>query len=205
MKIKNIKPTITGMICIFLLSACSSNKTNIKTTHQSNKLNQVDTILVVSAGEKRSSQSFETRLVRQLSANQVNSRSFHESKESNSDLNEAVVIKTLKELNADAVLVTQLVDLKMNTGINEGRKEIVRTSSNQGIFGVFQQYNFSRIQNPYQVELNASVKISAELYSAQNGELLWSAEVSSDDVEDSDLALIEMSELISSQLANHLR
>ncbi len=205
MKIKKLNTLFTAIIIFALLSACSHKSANIKTTHQSKNLSKTNSILVLSVGEQRSSQTFEMRIARRLSDNQLTAYSFRDKNKASGEINEAKVVETLKQLNADAVLVTQLTNLKVIAGLKEGRKEIVRTPSNQGIFGVFQQYDFSRVQNPDVVELGAHVMVSAELYSAQDGELLWSGEVKTSNVDDPDMALIEMSQLISSKIISRIR
>lgn len=179
MKILPLKIRTFTVLTLFILINGCAQKASLKTTYSGNAENKMSHILVLALGKKDRSSSgqFENDVVSAIEKQGVKATSYLSVNKGIGPVNEETVKALVKKLGASGVLVTQLKSIEYDTDIKDGRKEIIRTPTNFDSFGdFFRSYEFRKIQNPQEVSLSASVKVSADLYSTTNGKIVWSGE-----------------------------
>ncbi len=197
-----IMTQLTALFLITLISGCAQ-KASLKTTFSDNAANEMTHILVLALGKKdqSSARQFEYDLAKTIELQGVKATSFQSMYDGNSQINEEIVKVAVKKAGATGVLVTQLKSIDYNNELEEGRTEIVRTPTNFDSFSdFFRSYEYSSIRNPGQVNLSASVKVTADLYETSVGKKIWSGETTTVDRNYAYEVLSDLSESISNGL-----
>jgi hypothetical protein len=170
----------------------------LKTTFSQNadKMNHI-LVLALEKSERRSNGEFENNVVNAIKKHGIDATSFNLFNSKRTLINKDSVTAVVKKTNASGVLVTQLKSINYDDNIKDGRIETIRTPNNFETFGdIFHLYDYKKIQNPENITLTASVKVTADLYSTSSGELIWSAESKTIQRENADEVLTDLSKSI---------
>jgi len=115
-------------------------------------------------------------------------------------LNEATLVAAATEAEADAVLVTRMIDVQRSAEFDRGRSTAVATRRDERTLVDFFRYDYAEIPDPTTVTVVSTVVVSSDLYRLEDRAKLWSAESTAFEKEDASDAINSISKGLARRL-----
>lgn len=111
------------------------------------------------------------------------------------------LVRAAAQAQADAVLLTRLLDVQSRTELTEGRTVVDQTRRNNVPIADFFRYDYVEYQDPMLITTIRTVVLASDLYSVATEERVWSVESTAFDKESDDAILDDVSHSLTRALA----
>jgi hypothetical protein len=192
------------LVCssVVMFAGCAAKAPTISKLYQNETANEpVTKMLVVSVGKERSNRSkMEKDVTKSILAQGGSAVNAVDLLSSNKTLNKDNVTKTVENNNIDAVLVINLLQSAVKIEVDEKRTEtIIERPRPEKLLDVFVQRT-KEVDIAREMNVNATVSISADLYSGKTGDKLWSIQTTIHEGTEPDFIIRDAAESIVKQL-----
>jgi hypothetical protein len=145
-----------------------------------------DNVLVVSLFKSFDQRRYlENALVDQLTARGVNAVASTSRMNTRTPLNKATFVAMVEELGSDAVLLTQLVDLEVESTVKNMRPEATYNVRSTWYYNVW-SVELTEYTEPRSVEFKNTLMLSTQMFSARSQKPVWAIETKSKITQDFD-------------------
>lgn len=164
-------------------------------------------ILVVSLFESFDQRRYlENAIVRQLEAQGMDAVASTTRMDTRSPVNRDTFVAMVKDTGADALLLTQLVDVEVQSKVQNMRPEATYNIRNTGYYNVW-SVELTEYIEPQSVKFSNTVLLSAQVFSTSSRQPVWAIETEATFVQDFDVRLgeqpyIDEAEAIAAQLSS---
>lgn len=135
-----------------------------------------DNILVVSLFESFDARRYmENAIVDQLESRGVNAVASTSKMDTRTPVNRDTFVAMVEELGSDALLLTQLVDLEVQSKVEDMRPEATYNVRSTWYYNVW-SVELTEYEEPQNVEFRNTLILSAQVFSARTREPVWAIE-----------------------------
>ena len=153
-------------------------------------------LLVVGiAGNYTNRAQFERTLVSELRGKRVYATAYHTVVPGNDAISREAVVRAIDTNGFDAVLVTRVLDQSADIEVAQGTPTAQATTIGGSALNLF-RYDYEELNEPGTVDLNLDVRLSTELFAAEEGTIVWSIQLDSEGAESTGILIDQMSTAI---------
>jgi hypothetical protein len=202
-------PKTARLFCIFFLGAmsvlivsCATHSPKAVTTFNATTSNlALKNTLVVSIGKERADRiKMERAIVERINSKDTKAKGVTLLLPTQTDLSKDSVTRLVEQNSFDNVLVIRLVQSAVKVEVDEKRSElIIERPQPEKLLDIFVQ-NYKEVDIQREMRVNATVIISADLYSGVSGNRLWSAYTTVIEGTEADSIISDAAESIVKQL-----
>lgn len=162
------------------LAACGGAATVTRTLNETGG-ESFDNILVIAVAHDYNGRAMmERALVSRIRGAGSSATAYYRVVGNNPAVDRNRVIKEVQAGNFDSVLLIRVKDQEVNPGIHSGTAEVKATAKGGNPFNFF-RYDYEEFDEPETIDLNRTVVLTAELYSAASEQQVWAVETTSRD------------------------
>ena len=172
-----MKKIISAVFVLFVLGACATSPkvTRVQTLSESADA-PYDNILVVSLFESFDvRRTFEREIVRQLEAVGVNAVASTSMMNTKTPVNRETFLAMIAEKNSDAVLVTQLVSLDIQSKMQGRSPQATYNIRPTYYFNVY-DVELTEYEEPQGLAMDQTLTLATQVFSASSKEPVWAIE-----------------------------
>lgn len=178
--------TSLTMFAIVLAACASAPKVTTLTPLSDSASVPYRNVLVLSLFESFDNRRYlEREVVRELKDRGVNAVAMTSLRDSRTKLSRELVLQSVEDINADAVLVTQLMNLQTTGKIKDARPEATYNLRPTYYYNVF-SVELTEYVEPPLVEYSHDLALGTELFAADDQQMVWSIASRQKLVENSD-------------------
>ena len=178
-KFGKLVPALLLLLTTLFVAGCVATKpAQVKKLYENSvRQDSYNNILVVSVGKKKDNRAkMEKELVKSISDNNGTSISAVSSMAANSVLNKETVKQLVISKKIDGVLVINLLESAVKVEVDEKRTEmVIERPRPDKLLDVFVK-RYKEVDINREMNINATVVISADFYSGATGDKVWSAQ-----------------------------
>ncbi len=153
-------------------------------------------LLVVGiAGNYTNRAQFERTLVSELRGKRVYATAYHTVAPGNDAISREALVRAIDTNGFDAVLITRVLDRSESIEVSQGTSTAQATTIGGSALNLF-RYDYEELNEPGTVDLNVDVRLGTELFSAEEGTIVWSIQLDSQRAENTGLLIDQMSSAI---------
>ena len=187
-----VTKTIVALCAACLLTACASTP---RVTRVLPLVEAADApygnVLVISLFESFDQRRYlENAIVKQLEARGVSAVASTTKMDTRTPVNRDTFIAMVEETGADSVLLTQLVDVEVQSKVQNMRPESTYNIRETWYYNVW-SVELTEYTEPQSVKFTNDVLLSAQMFSSQSQQPVWAIETSATFVQDFDRGLGE--------------
>jgi hypothetical protein len=187
-KLTTFRPRIwltTGFLVVLGACAMSSQVTTVQEVSDSAET-PYKKILVIGLFESFDTRRYlETEMVKQLSSRGTDAVAGTSMMDSKTAVNRHTLIPLVKEIGADAVLVTQLVSLASDAEVKDMNPQSTHIFRPTYYYNVW-TYELTEYVEPPSVDFEHALKLATQLYAVSTQEQVWAIEIDSKIKQDTD-------------------
>ena len=195
---------LTAVACVTWLAACTSPDRVVRVYRDTEYVDgPFAKILVVGAHEDASlRRRFEDSVVWHLNQAGTQAAMSVEAMSSAAELNRDTLVTAANRTNADAVLITRVLDVQARAEMQEGRSSAAAQRRNNIPMADFFRYDYVEYQDPMTITTVRTVILATELYGVANETRIWSVESTSFDKASIDATIDDASRALARALRN---
>lgn len=171
-------PLFAVLAVTTLLSACAGPATVTRTLDDAAGASFGNILVIAVAHDYSGRAMMERALVSRITAAGSAATAYYRVVGNNPTVERSRVIEAVEAGDFDAVLLTRIKDQEINPSVRAGSSEVKSTTKGGDVFNVF-RYDYEELNEPAVVDLNRSVVLTTELYSAATREPVWAVETAS--------------------------
>jgi len=165
--------------CIVVAIAVSGCATTSAPTTSDTPNSTFSNILVIAVADDYDARAqFERQTASELRQKGVAASPYHSIISGNQPITAEDVRAAIETGSFDSALVTRVVDSQRELKVNKERAETGAAPIGGGLVNLF-RYDYTDYTNPGSIDLQTTVTLASELYSATSEEIIWSMEQTS--------------------------
>ena len=164
---------------IILCAGCAASSSPATQADPGREDMSYSNILVIAVAKDYNARTqFERQTASELKQRRVAASPYHSIISGNQPITAEDVRAAMETGNFDSVLVTRVIDSQRELEVNEERTETGAAAIGGGLVNLF-RYDYTDYANPGSIDLQTTVTLASELYSATSEEIVWSMEQTS--------------------------
>ena len=179
------KLTILLALSATLLTACGAAPTQVTTTQKFADAADApyENVLVIFLAESFDSRRYlETEIVKSLAANGTKSVRSTSMMDSRTPVTRQTFVDMVDEINADAVLVTQIANLQTSGKVVNMRAQATYNFRPTYYYNVW-SVDLQEYREPQAIDFEHKLSLATQMYSVQAEDVVWAIESNSDIIE----------------------
>jgi hypothetical protein len=199
---KLVPALLLSLVALFAVGCGVTKPAQVNKLYENSvRQDSYNNILVVSVGKKKGNRAkMEKELVKNISENNGTSISAVGSMAANSVLNKETVTQLVLDKKVDGVLVINLLESAVKVEVDEKRTEmVIERPRPDKLLDVFVQ-RYKEVDINREMNINATVVISADFYSGETGDKIWSAQATVFDGTEADSIIEDAAKAVVKQM-----
>jgi len=191
------------MLVVLSSAGCATKPTKVQKVYQTESaIEAFKSVMVVSVGKDRiNREKMERAIVTEIEAEKGAAIRAVDLISSSEGLSKDTVTKVVIENSVDGVLVINLLESAVKVDIDEKRTEtIIERPQPEKLINVFVRH-YKEVDIAREMNINATVIISADFYSGKSGDKVWSVQTTVYEGTDADPIIADAAKAIVKQLA----
>ena len=140
-------------------------------------------ILIVGiAADYTNRAQFERTLASGLRSKRTYATAYHTVAPGSDAISREALVRAVDTNGFDAILVTRILDQDQSVDVNRDRATAKATTIGGGPLNLF-RYDYEELNEPGSISLNVNARLSTELFAAEEGTMIWSIQLESEDAE----------------------
>ena len=200
MRIRTSLRLLSPTLCVALLAslaACSTAPTVVPVYQDEAFSNhQFYNILVLGiAADYTNRAQFERTLASGLRSKRIYATAYHTVTPGNDAVSREAVVRAIDTNGFDAVLVTRILDQNQSVEVGQGTSTAKASTIGGGPLNLF-RYDYQELNEPGSIDLNLNVRLSTELFAAEEGAMVWGIQLESESAENIGVLIDDVSNRI---------